>query len=236
MLLSAHANCGLRRDGIVEAVFSDLGTGRALAALNTGLWRIKALIAGHDGIEIETIDDIVRLNLSPPARIDTLELARAVAAANAAGDRMLDEARRRALCASVDAHRGEFLEGYSDHWALPFRERYAAIVIEALTLLMRDAAETGAVERALCYGREILALDPFREGTQCEVMWLYMKNRQRVQAIRQFRQLETLLRDELGIEPMAETRAVYDRILGGTPTEVAPVARQPRPVEARGKH
>ena len=77
---------------------------------------------------------------------------------------------------------------------------------------MRDAAVRGELDNALLFGQEILEIDPFREGTQREVMVLYVRNGQRVRAIRQYRALKTLLQAELKIEPMFETTNLYCRI------------------------
>jgi DNA-binding SARP family transcriptional activator len=43
-------------------------------------------------------------------------------------------------------------------------------------------------------------------------MWLYVLNGQRAQALRQFREFRCWLKRELEIEPMPETRALYDHI------------------------
>jgi DNA-binding SARP family transcriptional activator len=67
-------------------------------------------------------------------------------------------------------------------------------------------------EDALDIGRRLLAADPARETAQCEVMWLYVLNGQRAQALRQFQEFRCWLKRELDIEPMPETRALYDHI------------------------
>jgi DNA-binding SARP family transcriptional activator len=59
----------------------------------------------------------------------------------------------------------------------------------------------------------LLAADPARETTQCEMMWLYVLNGQRAQAVRQFQDYRSWLRCELDIEPMPETKALYAHIL-----------------------
>jgi DNA-binding SARP family transcriptional activator len=94
------------------------------------------------------------------------------------------------------------------------RERHDSNYIRALLILMRDAARQRAFERAIQYGREALNLDPFREGTQRDVMKLYVQNGQRVKALRQYEVLRQLLDDDFAIEPMPETVELYKRIRG----------------------
>ena len=107
---------------------------------------------------------------------------------------------------------GDFLDGCSEHWILPLREHFGSIYIRALNFLMRDEAARNNYENALDYGREILAIDPFREGTQREVMWLYAMNGQRARAIQQFNALKSLLDQELGLEPTSDTRELLENI------------------------
>ena len=44
------------------------------------------------------------------------------------------------------------------------------------------------------------------------MMWLYVLNGQRVQAIKQYESFAAILRNELSIEPMRETQALYVHI------------------------
>ena len=211
VLLAAHYNRGLRRERLCHLIWPDAAQTRASAALNTGLWRIKSLLTDYPGLSVASVDDVVRFDVTDAAAVDVERLRCAVE--NARVDGGMPANARVALSDAVALCHDEYLEGESDHWALTLRESYAALHIEALTLLMRDAAENKAYESALAHGRRIVDLDPFREGSQREMMMLYLKNGQRVQAIRQYRALAELLSDELGISPMPETQALFDQIL-----------------------
>ena len=227
VMLAAHYNIGLRRDRICDEIWPECPVARAGSALSTGLWRIRNVLAEHVPFSIECVDDIVRLEVDPPAVIDVdrLEQAMAPIAELAPGEPIRDDARDE-LAAAADLCCGEYLEGSNDHWVLPLRERFCALYITALSALMRDWTLRRDFEHALVYGRTILELDPFREGTQREVMWLYVQNGQRVQAIRQYLALVQLLGDELGIAPMTETQALYRQISGEaiSCTSIAPPA------------
>jgi DNA-binding SARP family transcriptional activator len=85
---------------------------------------------------------------------------------------------------------------------------------------MQDAACRRDYEEALGYGRRILAADPFRERVQCEVMWLYVLNGQRPQALRQFEAFRRQIAREMNVAPMAETRALADYIRRGADLQV----------------
>lgn len=213
VFLAGHANFGLRRDVLLEELWPDCDPAKAGSALNTAVWRIKQGLKGFDGFAIETLDDIIRLSVAPPATVDTHLLATTTReAAQFSQSPKLPDTLYQRLSAITGNIRGPFLEGCSDHWVLPLREEYNAVHIRALTFLMRHQAAQGNYDQSLDHGRAILALDPFREGTQREMMWLYAFNGQRAQAIRQFLQLKVLLGTELGIDPMPETQDVYTRI------------------------
>lgn len=208
--LAGHANLAVRRDVLLQELWPDVPLSRAQSGLNTATWRIKRALEHYLGFEIQTVDDVVRLAVAPPARIDSLDLEAALS--NVEPDGRLSREHHAQLMQSVKMYRGPFLDGCSDHWVLPLREKFAAKHVRALTLLMRNYAALGDYDSALEYGRAILELDSFREGTQREVIWLYALNGQRARAMTQYRKLEQLLDEELGIKPMPETVALHQKI------------------------
>ena len=213
--LAAHVNKGRQRDSILNAIWPGTPRARALSALNTAVWRIKRMLDPYESFSIHVIDSLVRLTVAPPAMVDAIVLENAVAEATAASSSsmQLADPLREELACTVAACRGEFIEGCSDAWILSLREHYGSLYIRALSFLMRDEAARQDFEAALTYGRQILTLDPYREGTQREVMWLYALNGQRAQAIRQFDNLKALLNDELGLEPTSYTSELLKRIV-----------------------
>jgi DNA-binding SARP family transcriptional activator len=77
------------------------------------------------------------------------------------------------------------------------------------------AARRGLHEHALDCGRRILALDPLRESVQREMMLLLVLNGQRADAIHAYQRLRGLLKADLGIEPMPDTRRLHHDIVSG---------------------
>ncbi|MCB1491844.1 MAG: bacterial transcriptional activator domain-containing protein, partial [Rhodobiaceae bacterium] len=107
-------------------------------------------------------------------------------------------------------------------WTLAERERIANIRIRGMIALMHWHGDNRTYEDALEIGRRLLTEDPFREAVQIDMMWLYVLNGQRAQAIRQYDAFSVVLREELGIEPMPETRALYDHIRTGLDCAMTP--------------
>ena len=214
ILLAANFDHGLRREYIIETVWPDRCAKKAASSLSTGLCRLKQCLKVFPGLEIQCINEIVRLGVKTPAFVDAQLLETAmmqVVDARNNGEPFAEENLTK-LSNAVECCNGEFLEGCPDLWVLPLREKFAALYVQALTILMHEAATEAHYEEALAYGREILSLDPFREGTQRDVMLLYALNGQRAQAILQFQSLKDMLQTELGIKPMPETIALYIHI------------------------
>ena len=214
--LLTYAGKDVRRERLADLFWTESEPARARAALNTAVWRINKALAGCDGIALKSGGDHLMLETCPEARIDARLLEAAVRDASAqAVDGVLDTLVRARLSAVVDDYNGPFLDGSASDWAIVERERLNALHLRGLGLLMRDCAARRDYEEALVYGRRILVADPFREQVQCEVMWLYVLNGQRPQALRQFETYHRQITREMSVAPMAETRALADYIRQG---------------------
>ena len=78
--------------------------------------------------------------------------------------------------------------------------------------LMAHHGTSGRFEAALEHGMRILAIDPAREKIHRQLMRLYALNGDRNAALAQYKRCKQVLRDELGLAPMRETRQLYQRI------------------------
>jgi DNA-binding SARP family transcriptional activator len=66
---------------------------------------------------------------------------------------------------------------------------------------------------AVSYALQMVQIDPLAELAQQRLMGLYLRQGEVGLALRQYRQLEHQLRQELGISPSPETRALHEDIL-----------------------
>ena len=126
---------------------------------------------------------------------------------------------------AISHYTGDLLEGFYEDWALRERERLRILYLEALGRLLRHHSESDALEAALACGQRILEVDPLREEIHRELIRLHLRSGHRAHALRQYQTCRELLASELGIEPMEETRALYDEIL----SEARPHAGRPPP-------
>ena len=117
---------------------------------------------------------------------------------------------------------GEFLEGLFlddnlefENWLLAERERWRNRAETILTRLIDGHIHRGQYADALNITRRLLQLSPWNEQAHRQSMRLLAWTGQRGNALRAFEDCKRALWDELGVEPAAETIALYKQILGG---------------------
>src|SRR5262249_28867018 len=87
------------------------------------------------------------------------------------------------------------------------------LAVGALKKLLAHHKETGAGEAAIQIARRLLMLDPHDEAVHRSLMRLYLGQGRRASALQQYQVCLQTLRRELGVEPEAETRLLYQELL-----------------------
>ena len=109
--------------------------------------------------------------------------------------------------------RGEFLEDVNlIEWALPRREELRQSFLQAQLRRAGLLANTDQLEEAADAYRKILVYDNLMESGHRGLMRTYTLLGNRNRALNHYQDLLRLLADELGVEPAAETQALYQRI------------------------
>lgn len=123
---------------------------------------------------------------------------------------------------AVDLLGGEFLEGLVlDHnpefenWLLGERERWRGRCECVLRQVIEGYIRRGQYSDALQHAQRLLQLSAWDERAHRQVMRLLAWTGQRGAALRQFEICKQTLREELDIEPAAETIELYQQIQGG---------------------
>jgi DNA-binding SARP family transcriptional activator len=238
--LVCNAERPIRRASLSGVIWTDHEDRRSRSNLNTALWRINRALesAGVTGIDLEVTPSQIALRLDPSVFVDVFALETAVREALGGSPEgrkaTLSAGLRKALLEVFAPECEALLRGLESEWVLIERERLFNLQIRGLTLLMQDLAESGRIEGALEQGRRVLRMDPMRECVQRQVMWLHVLNGHQGNAIRQYLECARILKDELGVAPMPETRVLYEYIrsqngVASTDALAAsrPVSRQP---------
>jgi len=208
--LLINAGKETRREYLAELFWRRSSPERQRSALNSAIWRIKQQLRSIEDIDIACYGSTVYMQISPNVNIDTRNLSEIVHSISL--NRPVNEETAAKLFAALNECDAPFMEGVTSEWVLTERERLFNIKIRGMTVLMHWCGEQRLYEDALEIGRRLLAEDPFREAAQCEVMWLYVLNGQRAQALRQYEEYRQLLNQEMNIAPMPETEALYHHI------------------------
>ncbi len=146
-----------------------------------------------------------------------------------------------ALKTAVAFYRGLFLEGIYpkdapelESWLQQERERWRLLALTMLDQLSNVQTQTGNWEAAITTLRRLLELEPWREESHRLLMRLLASLGRFNAALVQYETCRTLLQDELGIEPMAQTTAVYERIVAARQrSEEDRLPAQPTPLVGR---
>jgi len=137
-------------------------------------------------------------------------------------------------------YRGDLLDGHGvrdgafDDWLLIERRRLHDLAVEVLSRYAGSQAGEAGIETAL----RLLQIEPEREETQRLLMRLYAAANRRPLALRQYEVCRETLQRELGVEPDAETEALYRQIQNGAKPAISyevnqtPAPRAPRSVPA----
>jgi len=146
--------------------------------------------------------------------------------------RPTDPPPMQSLEEAVGLCRGTFLEDVSvtdcaelEEWLLLTRERLRRLALDALHQLSRCHELLGQWDRALQHAWQEVALEPWDERAQRQVMRLLALTGQRNAALAQYEACRTTLAGELGVEPETETTQLFERIRDGK-VEVSPPARE----------
>ena len=114
--------------------------------------------------------------------------------------------------------RRPLLPGEERPWVSALRTRLHDMGVRALDLLVQVYLSRGEHSLAIAVGRDLVALEPFREASYRHLMRAHLAAGDRAEAVRTHQQLRELLTDELGVDPSTETTALYlDVLRAGTP-------------------
>lgn len=119
-----------------------------------------------------------------------------------------------------------------EQWLLRQRERFERIQLDMWRCIVDGYTYIGDFTRAIAAAEHALSMDALSEELHRKMMWLYAKTGRRGDAIRQFAHCASLLEHELGIEPDADTAALYRATLDDRVDEAQSLAFRAHPSEA----
>jgi predicted ATPase/DNA-binding SARP family transcriptional activator/predicted negative regulator of RcsB-dependent stress response len=126
------------------------------------------------------------------------------------------------LESAVELYGGDFLSGLFlpdalqfEEWLVTRRERFHREMLQTLSVLADAFEQLGDNKKAYIYARQQIDLEPWREAAHRQLMRLLILEGERGKAIAQYQQVRRILDEELGVSPVAETKALYAKIVSG---------------------
>lgn len=198
----------LERDDAPSSAAPGRGTGSDAAPVSSSL-----ILADHS---------TVRLNPS----LVTTDVAAFEAALEAATQAGETSERAKWLSRAVEVYHGELLPGYYEDWILQERQWLTERYFGALGQLLQHLESEGEYQRALQFAQRGVRVDPLREEAHRDLIRLYAAAGQPAAGLRQYQELERLLKEQLGAVPSGESRELareLERLIAvaGDPASVA---------------
>lgn len=200
-LLSRAGPRGLTREKLIGYLWPDLESDRARHLLSDSAYRINAALGGE---AILAAGEDLRLNLDRVS-CDVVDF-----------EGTLERGDRRA---AVGLYSGPFLDGFSlpdneafDQWVDAERERLRRAYSSALEALADEAERSGEPSAACEWLRTLAAHEPYSSRVALRLISVLESLGERAAALQFARVHETMLREQLDVEPDPELHAAIDRL------------------------
>lgn len=202
----------IHRDTLCGQFWSEHTDVEARKALRTCLWRIRSVVEPRKeqrGTVLQVQGSQVRFVGSETTWVDVWAFEEAVKLSSRT--HTVDPECTRGLERAAALYRADFLEGLDDEWCFFHRERLRLAYFTALERLVAQHGSQGRWLDAITWGKQILREDPLREHIHRSVIEAHLAMGDRPSALRQYGCCVRTLEAELGVEPMEETRQLYER-------------------------
>lgn len=239
-----------QRGHLAGLLWCDQPEERALHNLRQTLSYLRKTLADDRRTQpiLLTERDTVQLNPAAEVWLDADAFRRALTAAYRHHQRQQGrgQVNFRRLRHALTLYNGQFLDQFHltdgdlfDEWASLLREQFDRLAVEGFALLAEYHERRQEFALARRAAARITDLAPWEETAQAQLMRLYALDRQWSAAQNQFVTLRRYLADQLGVEPTAETAALFDQIrraaAANTPIPLRfPPARHNLPPAATG--
>ncbi|ONH32410.1 ATP-binding protein [Pseudofrankia asymbiotica] len=114
---------------------------------------------------------------------------------------------------AADLYAGDLLDGWYDEWLIADRDEYRQRLMAVLARLVPLLEGRGEIDAAVGHAERAHRHDRLAEAPYRWLMRLYDAQGDRARAVNAYHECVATLSDELGVEPSARTRALYETLL-----------------------
>ena len=203
------------RESLSEILWADQPAIISKKNLRQTLWHLQSAFKEFkksSKLELLIDDGWIHIRLPTDFWLDTAEFERVFNSVNHKQVRELSAEDFTAMQYAVNLYRGDLLEGWYQDWCIFERERFQMMNLMLLDKLVQYCEVHQKYNRGLAYGWQILGHDHAYERAHRQLMRLYALSGDRTQALHQYQRCANALQIELGVEPSARTRQLYEQI------------------------
>ncbi len=225
--LACHLGRAFSREHLAGLLWPEQEEDGARHALRQAIYNLRSALPGRDSATPPLLvsHGEIRINPSAGLWVDVHAFEDSIKRGAAR-----DAADPHHLATAVQLYRGDFLAGFFvrdsasfEEWLLAEQERLREATVEALRSLIESYRKRGEYRFGLHYARRLVALEPLAEEPRRTLMRFYAMTGRRSQALAEYEDLVALLDRELGVDPLAETRELYESIRDDAPTQGIPI-------------
>lgn len=213
--LACHRRRMFSRDHLAELLWPEREPEAARHALRQAVYNLRSKLGDEGDSLVRTGHGEIGLASDADVWLD-LEAFEEALRAGGGGE----QADPHHLSAAVQLYRGELLAGFFvkecpefEDWLVSEQTRLREAAVEGLRRLIENYRRRGEYRFGVHYARRLVSIEPLSEEAHRELLRLFALAGQRNRALAHYEELVNLLREELGVEPLPETKALYESVL-----------------------
>ncbi len=217
-LLLTERGRALPRDRVLETLWPDMEPEAAANNLRVTLNRLSKAVEperpeGAPPAYVTQQGDTYGFNVASLHQIDAVDFAEAVAEGQRAARRGQRAAAIATFRTAIALYGGPYLpDNMYEDWTVVERERLSMLFNDAAIRLGTLLLDEGLAHDTIGLAWRVLENDRAHEEAYRLLMRAHASLGERSTALRLYTRCVTMLREELGVEPMAETTALYNTL------------------------
>jgi len=215
--LIKHHQTPIAKEVLMDLFWPDADSEAARRNLHQAIYSLRQTLrqGESDFFPIQFVNDCYLLHPDLKIWIDYLEFEK-----HWKTGRQLEEVGKLAEAAAEysiaeNLYCGDFLEeDLYEEWASTTREKYRNAYLDLADRLSEYFQNIGNFAVAIDLCQKILAKDNCHEKAHRRLMQCYQSQGEQQRAVRQYKFCVNALKQELGVLPSAETRTLFEKIIG----------------------
>lgn len=213
------------RSQLAQFLWPGYGEESARQSLRQALYRLRQLLPDSAATAwVLNTRQTVQFDPAAPVQVDVITFNQLLADCTShAHDQLITcQLCLARLRQAVNLYQGDFLAGFTmddsapfEEWRRVTQEQCHIAALDALAQLTDAYEANGEYEEAQKFAERQIALEPWREQAYRQLMRTLARGGRRSAALALYHTCRQVLAGELGVEPDAETTALYEQIRAG---------------------